>query len=153
MRNQKDKYHLSMSGEYLVAAQMHRLKINASITYGNAKRADIIAFSEDKNKSIFVEVKTSQKGRWPIGSRVPEPTDKPWIFILLASEIKEPPCFYVMTQKEIHDSLIKEEQNYLEKYRLKHGEDYGEKPGVACMTLRIAESYKDKWDTISNLLG
>jgi hypothetical protein len=57
--NQPEKYHLAMAGEYFVAAQLQRLGVSASVTYGNAKRADVVAFSESSDRVVEVEVKTT----------------------------------------------------------------------------------------------
>ncbi|MDX9695497.1 MAG: hypothetical protein RBT49_06865 [Bacteroidales bacterium] len=152
MLTQKEKYHTAMSGEYLVAAHLQRMNITASITYGNAKKADIIALSEDNRRCVLIEVKTSSKGRWPIGGRVPNPSDNPWIFVHMPENINEPAEFFIMSQNEIYSELKLSEDEYLERYKIKHGHDYGNKPGVASMKKSIAEKYKDNWSTILNLI-
>jgi hypothetical protein len=43
--NQKRKYMLGLSGEFLVAGELLRREISAAVTYGNAKKADVIAVS------------------------------------------------------------------------------------------------------------
>ena len=62
-KDHTEKYHLAMAGEYFVAAQLQRLGLMASITYGNAKRADVIVFSESSDRVVVVEVKTTRKKR------------------------------------------------------------------------------------------
>ncbi|MGR8931619.1 MAG: hypothetical protein ACU836_13335, partial [Gammaproteobacteria bacterium] len=64
----------------------------------------------------------------------------------------EPPEFFVMTQADIHNLLAPLEKDYQEKYKNKHGEDYGDKPGVAAMTRKLAiqNNYKDNWSSILN---
>ena len=59
-KDHTEKYHLAMAGEYFVAAQLQRLGLMASITYGNAKRADVIAFSESSDRVVVVEVRTTE---------------------------------------------------------------------------------------------
>lgn len=151
--SQSEKYYLSMAGEYLVVAQLQRLQVSATITYGNAKRTDVIAFSSDNNNYITVEVKTSNKGRWPIGNRVPEPdVKKIWVFVQLPENLDENPEFYIMTQEEIYENLAPIENEYMNRYKEKHGTDYGNKPGVATMNIKIAQQYKNQWETLINLL-
>ena len=72
---QPKKYNMAMTGEYAVASQLHRLGISASVTYGNAKKVDIVAFNELAKKFTLIEVKSSDKGAWRVGSRVPEPSE------------------------------------------------------------------------------
>lgn len=59
MKRQEEKYHLSMAGEFFVAAQLQRLGVSASVTYGNAKSADVVAFAKDKDIAVIIEVKSS----------------------------------------------------------------------------------------------
>ena len=152
MSSQKEKYHMGMAGEYYVAAQLQRLQLFASITYGNAKKADVIVLEKDSDKAIAIEVKTSQRGRWVVGSKVPKPSDKLWIFVHIPKEMDASPEFYIMTQKEIHDTLKPIEDNYLSIYRKKHGEEYGNRKGVTSMTQKIAKDFENKWETIRDLL-
>jgi len=37
MSKQAQKYHLSLAGEFYVAAELQRRGISAAVTYGNAK--------------------------------------------------------------------------------------------------------------------
>ena len=53
MSKQAQKYHLSLAGEFYVAAELQRRGISAAVTYGNAKNADVVAFSmSEKFKRI-----------------------------------------------------------------------------------------------------
>lgn len=145
---QRLKYHLAMAGEYLVAAQLQRLQIASSVTYGNAKSADLIAFHPETERAIVIEVKTSSKGRWPIGSRVPPPSSKVWVFVNLGIDITAHPEYFVLTQRQLHKTLADEETAYLERYRLKHGYEYGDRPSVARLLRQQAEPFRDCWSTV-----
>lgn len=117
MSSQSEKYHTSLAGEFFVAAQLQRLGISASITYGNAKGADVIAISPTTGKAITIEVKTSKKGRWPVGNRVPLPSKSPWVFVHLPENPEEHPEFYILLQEELHAVLAPSEQSYMERYK------------------------------------
>lgn len=93
----EERCHLAMAGEYLVAGQLERLHLTSSITYGNAKSADVIAVNLDSEKLAVIEVKTSSRGRWPIGSKVPESSDKIWVFVHIPEKIEDSPEFYILT--------------------------------------------------------
>jgi hypothetical protein len=148
MTTQTEKYHLAMSGEYFVAAQLQRIGIAAAVTYGNAKSADVVAFSKNTDRAVVIEVKSSRRGRWPVGSRVPKPSAQPWVFVLVPETETEAPEFYVLSQKQLHDVLAPIEQEYMAKYEEKHGEVYGDKPGIAAATEVLLDPYLNNWEAI-----
>ena len=145
---QKYKYHLSMAGEYLVAAQLQRLQIASSVTYGNAKQADVIAFHPDAEKVAVIEVKTTSKNSWLVGKRVPEPSNRVWVFVLLPENIEHSPEFYILTQEEIYNELKPKETTYFKKYKEKHGEEYGDKPGLFSITRKDVLKYQNNWESL-----
>lgn len=152
---QAQKYHKSLAGEFFVAAQLQRLGIHATVTYGNAKGADVLAVSshtEAASKALVIEVKTSDTGRWPVGNRVPAPSGKVWVFVDLPPDTNTPPSYYVMTQAELHATLKPEEDRYLANFKAKHGRDYGDKPGVATMKRPLAIPFMDQWDKVKRAL-
>lgn len=142
-----------MAGEFFVAAQLQRLGISASVTYGNAKSADVIAFIDNSDKAVVVEVKTTRQPRWVVGGRVPEKSSKPWVFVYLSDENNEPPRFFVLTQTQMHEILMPLEKEYFRKYKEKHGIEYGDKPGVVNLTRKSISIYENKWETILNQLA
>ncbi|WP_221177982.1 hypothetical protein [Salinisphaera orenii] len=150
---QQRKYHLAMAGEYLVAAQLQRLCLSSSVTYGNAKSADIIALDPESEKALVIEVKTSSKGRWPIGSRVPAPSKKIWVFVSLGEDIDTHAEFFVLTQSQLHKTLAAEETAYRERYRIKHGYEYGDRPSVARLLYKQAQPFRSCWQTIVDAFG
>lgn len=152
MASQADKYNKAMAGEFFVAAQLQRLGAAASVTYGNAKRADVIAIGKESGKAVLVEVKTSSAGRWPVGRVVPPPSQQPWVFVHLPEKSTEPPEFFILTQAELHAALAPKEQAYLERYKQRHGEEYGDKPGVAAANRKDLEPFINEWETIMALL-
>jgi hypothetical protein len=143
---QRQKYHLSLAGEYYVAAQLQRLGLTASLTYGNAKSADIVVLSES-GRGLFIEVKTSNGREWPVGSRVPRASEQPWVFVAVPDNASEPPEFFVLTQSDLHNALFQGEAEYFAKYREKHGRDY-HGPGVAKARRADVENYRNNWQAI-----
>jgi hypothetical protein len=148
MATQSQKYSLAMAGEFFVAAQLQRLGASASVTYGNAKRADVVAISKATNQAVIVEVKTSSAGSWPIGSRVPLPSPQLWVFVHLSLTNTAAPEYYVIDQTELHRLLAPSEQAYFAQYQAKHGVAYGDKPGVAKATRAALTPYRDNWQAI-----
>lgn len=152
MPTQKEKYHLSIAGEFYVAAQLQRYEVHAVVTYGNAKKADVVVFSSESKRYLEIEVKSTGENKWVIGGRVPEKSEKPWVLVFFPEETLDPPEFYILTQAEMNGILTLEQNDYFEKYKMKHGEDYGDRPGVTSIKKKDIVQFKNKWDTIFNQL-
>lgn len=147
------RYHKGMAGEFLVAAQLHRLGLQASVTYGQAKKTDVLAISTHfgaESRALLIEVKTSHSGRWPVGNRVPEPSEKIWVFVELPLDSNMPPNFYVMSQREVYDALKDEEEKYFASFQDRHGMDYGNRKGVAAMKKKFAVQHLNQWAKITS---
>jgi hypothetical protein len=119
MSTQAQKYSLAVAGEFFVAAQIYRLGARASVTYGNAKRADVVAVGQTSGKAAVIEVKSSSAGRWPVGSRVPPPSKQLWVFVHLPHNASEAPEYFVLTQHQLHQVLAPVEQVKLDLTRLR----------------------------------
>lgn len=154
MSKQDQKYGMGISGEFFVAAQLWRRGLLASVVYANAKRADVIAFSNNEiGRHVTIEVKSTDKTKWKVSNTLPEPSPKPWVFVNLPSDKEAFPSFYILTQKEIHDICRPAHIAYGEKYKLKHGKIFDEKSGFLSITLKQVENHKDKWEKILRLFN
>jgi len=149
MSRQKRKYNLGMCGEYYVAAELNRRGIDASVTYGNAKKADVIATSEDGEKAVTIEVKTTSQPKWVVGGYVPEPSDKIWAFVYVPQDGTASPSFYVLTQGEIHSILEPVDKESRRKFKEKNGIEYGDKPGVCSLERAQIPKHEASWEKIS----
>ena len=152
---QEAKYHLSMAGEFFVAAELQRRGFSAAVTYGNAKRADVVASSRSGDKALVIEVKTASQPQWVVGSRLPDASPsrpKPWVFVYLPIDPKGPPSYYIILQSELREALTPEDTRYRKQYKEKYGEEYGDRAGVVGFLRSGADKYCGKWETITNLL-
>ena len=149
MSKQKQKYNLAMAGEYYVAAELHRRGIPASITYGNAKKADVVATSEDGEAAVVIEVKSTSQTKWIVGQYLPESSDRVWVFVYVPKECDQPPSFYILTQSEIRDILQPQDEEYRRQFKEKHGVEYGDKPGVCSLKRSEVTSAEGSWDKVS----
>jgi hypothetical protein len=147
-----EKYHLGMSGEYFVAAQLQRLGLSASVTYGNAKSADVVVFTEGSDRVVVVVVKTTRQPEWVVGGRTPAKSEKPWVFVHLPKESEEPPKFFVLTQSKLHEILAPLDEEFNRKYKEKHGVEWGDKPGVVNISRKQLAGYENKWGAIIDQL-
>jgi hypothetical protein len=154
MTKQAERYRLAITGEFFVAAQLQRLGISATVTYGNAKRADIVAVNRETGRAVTIEVKSTNKNRWPVGNRVPLPSQQPWVFVHIPDNMANSPEFFVILQNELHQILAPIEAEYWAKYKVKHGRAYGDNtPGVAAAKLNQLLPFKDNWAVILTLLA
>jgi len=50
-----------MAGEFLTVGKLFKLGLQASLTLGNAKSVDVLAYNKNTNKNYNVQVKTCRK--------------------------------------------------------------------------------------------
>jgi hypothetical protein len=147
-----DKYHLAMSGEFFVAAELQRRGISAAVTYGNAKRADIIAFMGASNRAVVIEVKTTRNKKWVVGNSVPEKLEIPWVFVYLPEDDNKPPSFFVILQSELHDIMTSIVAEYNKNYEQRHHRPYDARNPVWDIKQTMLADRENRWDVITNLL-
>ena len=150
---QAEKYHLSLAGEYYVAAELQRPGVQASITYGNAKQTDVVAFRGSGDRAVVIEVKSTTKDGWIVGGHVPAPAEKPWVFVYLHTEHSRQPRFFILMQSELNAILEPLDARYRANYLAKHGTEYGDKPGVVTLSLKDAEPHAGRWAKIIDLVN
>ena len=152
--SQEAKSHLNLAGEFLVAGELHRRQVSASITYGASKRADIFALDKPRGRIARIEVKTTNKARWPVGGRaLLEASQAPGVFWVLV-RLPDPntaPEYFIFSGREIVEITKATHEGYLERYRTKHGVAYS---GAEIPTLgpKDVAAHKDRWETIVEYL-
>jgi hypothetical protein len=57
----RDNQITGMAGEFLTAGKLSKKGLTVSITFGNAKTIDILAYNPKNEKTYVVQVKTSRK--------------------------------------------------------------------------------------------
>ena len=130
MSKQDIKYTTGLAGEFLVAGELLRRGISAAVTYGNAKKADILAING--SKALSLEVKTTSKSSWLIGNKIPDAADKLWVLVYLPTNEAFSPEYYILTAKELHDLLMPIDAKWREGYRGRHGIEF---TGTGVVTL------------------
>jgi len=164
--SQIDKSFLNMAGEFFVAAELNRRKILSSVTYGASKSADIYAFSFNSKKIIKIEVKTTDKKKWPIGTKILDKStwskDIFWVFVLLppflnnatpndAVRGRSSPRYFILSSLEVGKLALKSHKRYSSKYQERHGKPY-DKVGVPNLTILEVSRHEAKWDKITKKL-
>ena len=140
--NQDEKHFLNLAGEYGVCSELAKRKIQASITLGNHKVADIIIVSN--KKSFVVEVKTTNRNKFVTGffQKFPTPETEPcpdfWVLVHIDPEKIFATDFYILTHEQMANEQMK-----------RHGTTEWKPQGIVDNVLiKDLEQYKDKWDTI-----
>ncbi len=157
-----NKYYLSLAGEYRVASELLKRNLNATVTFGNAKSADVVVYGSNR-KARIIEVKTSQQKNFVTS-----------FYNKYKNAEQEHPDFWVLLQVKVdadynfserffilsHTELAKIQAKRNRAYRLKHG-DITEnqkltweqhyqlsQKGVDNVLLTDVEKHENKWDKI-----
>ncbi len=97
---QERKYILGLSGEFLVAGELLQRNVKAAVTYGNAKKADVVAVSG--RSACPIEVKTTQQSKWNVGNTIPEANQSIWVLVYLPPDEMKPVEFFILTGRELN---------------------------------------------------
>lgn len=148
---QTRKHQIGLAGEFLVAGELLRRGISAAVTYGNAKKADVIAV--EGTRAVTIEVKSTQKARWVVGPRAPDPQQAAiWTFVFLPEEDVRPPEFYVISGEDLHSLLKPKDDKYCAAYVAKHGVEFSGN-GVCSVARAELQPFKSNWSEVSKALG
>ena len=159
-----DKAYLNIAGEFLVAGELNRRHVQCSVTYGSSKAADLFALSDETGKVVRIEVKTTDKAKWPVGGKVFRSDGAAdrllWVFVFLpgagtaVGEAAPPmrgecaPRFFVLTGSQVRDIARSNHDNYSRKYEAKHGKPYPEGEGVPQIRVDQLAQHESCWDKI-----
>jgi hypothetical protein len=160
---QEQKVFLNLAGEFAVASELNRRQCLASVTYGAAKSADVFALSPDFARVIRVEVKATDKKKWPIGRRGSDPAAPRqgvyWVFVQfpppLSGAIKSneergvhAPRFFILTAHEVYQVWREEVAPYHAAYLAKHNREFDETTGVPNISLAAVAPFESRWEKI-----
>jgi len=132
-----DKQVTCMAGEFLTVGKLFKMGLQATVTFGNAKAIDILAFNPKNGKNYNVQVKTSRKKdnfRTLKGTEIKP--DHIFVFIFL-NEFKDNEDFFIVKGSEI----LKNANKFF-------GSTYNNKnlPEKGTVNWKSLTEYKDKWD-------
>lgn len=148
---QEEKHFLNLAGEFLVAGELNRRSVACSVTYGFSKQADIIAFADDRRRTIWIEVKTTSKQEFIVGAKALATTlvspDVFWVLVHVPEDTTKPPRYFVLTSAELCKRASAKFKEYNDRYREKHGHDYS-KPGVHKLALSDVTDCESLWDVL-----
>jgi hypothetical protein len=164
---QEDKVFLNLAGEFAVASELNRRRVLASVTYGASKSADVFAMNRDMTKIVRIEVKTTDKRKWPIGGKATRVTaqssDVFWVLVQLPAPLDAPaqdeshrgahsPRYFVLSAQEIYEVWRKEADEYGKGYFSRHGHKF-QGLGVPNVSLDGVVAFESRWEKIIERLG
>lgn len=148
---QEQKYSTGLAGEFLVAGELLRRGFMAAVTYGTAKKADVLVAHE--TRAARLEVKSTPGSKWVIGKNLPEPSGAIWVLVYLPPDTSQSPSYFVLTSAELRAILKPEHDAYHARYRAKHGRDYDKKGVVSLQRKLIDNRHRSAWDKIGRAVG
>ena len=161
--SQQQKYALNLAGEFYVAAELNRRGIFASVTYGAAKNADVLAFDQQSRQTAVIEVKTtaSPNKKWLTGLHsIDKNSIDPQLFwVLVLAPAKEETLsslrFFVFTSQELIEKVSANHAIYSASYLERNGVQFQESRGVYSLLLSEAEAMQaeGQWAKIANWLA
>jgi hypothetical protein len=140
-----------MAGEFLVAGELLRRGIMSAVSYGNAKKADVVAFHE--GRSALLEVKSTSEARWVLGGILPQETISLWVLVFLPPELKLAPQYFILTSAELRSAVLPRHEAYMGRYREKHGKEYSAKGVVSVRREELGEEHLGAWQKVVRALG
>jgi hypothetical protein len=148
---QSRKHTVGMAGEFLVAGELLRRGIMAAVTYGNAKKADVVAFQE--TRSALIEVKSTSEPRWVLGGTLPHETISLWILVFLPVNLVESPKYFILTSGELRKAVLPRHESYMARYEKTHGKPFEGKGVVSVQAREIGDEHFGAWWKVSRALG
>ncbi len=151
MSKQARKHAIGLAGEFLVAGELLRRGIAAAVTYGNAKRSDVIAVFDGRATSI--EVKSTSESKWVLGGSLPDSGSKVWVLVFLPRPDSEPPQYFVLTGTELRKLLLPEHEAYQSRYRAKHGKAFEGQGVVSIKRSLLGDEHVGAWQKVARAIA
>ncbi len=146
-----DKILRGVAGEYLVAGELSKRNIIASITLRNTKGMDILASNSDASKSVGIQVKTTIYPRlkypsWMLSEKAENYfSDTLFYVFVLLKDGKERPDFYIVPSKKVAEHTKCKHQEWIDKGKSK-GIEYN--PTTMRKFCDPDREFLERWDLL-----
>lgn len=104
--NIKDQQLTGMAGEFLTVGKLFKRGYQASVTFGNAKAIDVLAYNPRNDKSYIVQVKTLRYKNCFLIKKESIKPDYVYVFIIL-HDIDELEEYFIISGLEILEDINK----------------------------------------------
>ncbi len=145
------KHTTGLAGEFLVAGELLRRGIMAAVTYGNAKKADVIAINGTTAASL--EVKSTSQQKWVLGGELPADNSNIWVLVYLPQDESTSPEYFVITSAELRKLVLPKHEAYNKQYQAKHGKEYSGKGVVSIQRTLLNGGHRGAWGKVRNALN
>ena len=98
--NNTDLQLTGMAGEFLTVGKLFKKGLQASVTFGNAKAVDVLAYNPNNNKNYNVQVKTLRKKNCFLIKKENILADHIYVFIIL-NDFNQNEDFFIVEGSEI----------------------------------------------------
>ena len=150
-KTQARKHTTGMAGEFLVAGELLRRGVMAAVTYGNAKKADVITFRE--GRSLSLEVKSTSERKWVLGGAVPLDDASLWVLVYLPPDETQAPSYFILTSADLRKAVLPRHDAYMTRYVKKHGAAYTGAGVVSVLRDEVDQSHLGAWHKVSRALA
>lgn len=120
-----------LAGEFFVAAELLKRNIQTSVTFGNAKAIDLLAFNPSTNQTFTVQVKALRAKNYFLINKEKVNSAHVYVFVLL-NKPKEPVEYFIVPGS----TLIQKPEQF--------GRGYFD-PKLPGIHPRELESFRDNW--------
>ena len=147
---QSQKHATGLAGEFLVAGELLRRGILAAVTYGNAKKADVVAIYN--GRSVALEVKSTSESKWVLGNHMPSDDRGLWVLVYLPPNLLGPPEYLVLTSAELRRAVLPRHDAYMASYKSKHGKEFSGKGVISVFRKEVDDQHLGRWDKVTRAL-
>ena len=148
---QARKHTIGLAGEFHVAGELLRQGVMAAVTYGNAKKADVVAFAN--GRSVVIEVKSTSEKKWVTGGGLPPESDDLWVLVFLPPDLKQPPEYFVLTSRELRAAMMPRHSGYMGRYQKKTGKEFDGKGVASVWRSELRDEQTGAWSKVHEALG
>ena len=151
MTKQDRKHTIGLAGEFLVAGELLRRGVMAAVTYGNAKKADVVAFHA--GQSTLLEVKSTSDVKWVLGGVLPQAEANLWVLVYLPPTLAQSPEYFIVSSTELRELVLPKHGLYMARYLAKHGKEYSGKGVVSIERRLLGSQHLGAWHKVTQALG
>ena len=144
MTAQQRKYQTQWTSQFFVAAELTRRRYLVSLTFGNAKFADLIVETPN-NRHFSVDVKgQSSKSYWIIKPPENNRNDQYFILVYVPRDLTEPPQYFILSSNDMKEEL-KQSQEKSKQAEIKRGKPYSPNFATGGMGWGQPLKYEGQW--------
>jgi hypothetical protein len=136
-----DRQMTALAGEFFVAAELTKRGLQTSVTFGNAKNIDLLAYNPTTKRTFAVQVKSLRSANFFLIGHSDIERHAIYVFVLL-NRVNEAVQYFVVSGEEL----------YAEPGRFSHWFTAPKMPGIHS-NLLLELGYGGAWEVFEELEG